>query len=689
MMQLDVRSNKILDELINNPSILSKDIEKKYNLTRRQLGYSFQKINDWLLEQNLPLIERTRQGHFIMDQTVFSQLAPEQEKAPTMDTAILTEKQRVYAILMMLLSTDDLSLVHFTSALDVSKNTVLSDLKQVQKYLQPYDLKWRYSRRYGYLLEGDELLIRKLLRHILYKILEMNHGEDRLCQLAAIDKQEIREWNRSIEHVEKKLNLKFTDEKLHAMPYIFILLLRRIKRGHKVHAFFIHYEELSDTKEYRATEEILSDCDDIPRQERLFITLHLLTTNVYWSERLTEDAIPNLKKALNEMLDLFEKKACVVLQEREQLLNKLLLHVKPAYYRIKYHLTELNDVQESVSKDFQALHHLVKKSTKPLADLIGAKIPESETIYLTMLIGGWMTRQGDSIKGKIKAIVVCPKGVSVSGLMLTELRSLFPEFVFLDAMSVREFQTYPINYDIVFSPINLETDKKVFIADSFLEREDKNRLRKQVMMELHGYIPSEIHVEDIIAIVKNHATIADENELSKDLYRYIHRDDSASVKRTEQLPEADLSDLITPEHITLRKQVASWEEAIRVCAQPLLQKRQIEQRYIEAMVAHCQEDPYIVIGPHIAIPHAAPEEGVNDVAMSLLKLDEAVHFTEGYAIHVIIVIAAVDKQKHLKALMQLMKLSASKQDRDGIIRASSATDIHKIIQKYAIDEQHR
>ena len=41
-------------------------------------------------------------------------------------------------------------------------------------------------------------------------------------------------------------------------------------------------------KEYQATEEILFDFEDIPVQERLFITLHLLTTNVYWSETLTD-----------------------------------------------------------------------------------------------------------------------------------------------------------------------------------------------------------------------------------------------------------------------------------------------------------------------------------------------------------------------------------------------------------------
>src|SRR6185312_15701966 len=102
----------------------------------------------------------------------------------------------------------------------------------------------------------------------------------------------------------------------------------------------------------------------------------------------------------------------------------------------------------------------------------------------------------DSLQEKVKAIVVCPKGVSVSRLMFSELRELFPEFVFLDSLSVREFHYYDLDYDIVFSPIFLETDKKLYLASSYLEREEKQRLRKQVMLDLHGYIPFEVNIEE-------------------------------------------------------------------------------------------------------------------------------------------------------------------------------------------------
>ncbi|PAV31268.1 transcription antiterminator BglG [Virgibacillus profundi] len=684
-MELDDRSKVIVDDLLSNPSVSSKDLEKKYDLTRRQLGYSINKINDWLKDSNLPAIERTRQGHFIIDQTVFTNLASELPKVLPADMNILSENQRVYMIVMMILSNEELSLFHFTSELAVSKNTILSDLKRAQEFVSDYNLTIRYSRRSGYLIEGKEFNIRKLLTNVISKLLDMKNGSDWIYKLANIQEYEITEINNRIDNVEKKLTIQFTDEKVAMMPFTLILVLERIKKGHIIDPFYIQYEELSDTKEYLATEEILYDLKDIPMEERMFITLYLLTANVYWSESLTEEAIPNLKQAIDDMLRLFEKRAIIFIQDREQLLNKLLLHVKPAYYRIKYHLNDVNDIQLTVSKEFMELHHLVQKSTEPLEELIGEKIPESETTYLTMLIGGWLTKQGESIQEKVKAIVVCPKGVSVSRLMFSELRELFPEFVFLDSLSVREFVNYKLDYDIVFSPVFLETDNRLYIASSFLEREEKIRLRKQVMLDFHGYIPSDINVDDLITIIKNNADIEDEQQLTKDLYRYIHRDDTAQVKnQRNDLPAASLDELIIPENITLKRSVSSWEEAIRIAANPLVESGHIKNDYVEAIISYYDKDPYIVIGPNIAIPHAAPDEGVNDVAMSLLRLEKGVIFTEDYSINLIVIIAAVDKQKHLKALMQLMKLAGSDEDRNAMIYADSREEIFKIINKYSV-----
>lgn len=684
-MELDERSSLLLNEMLLNPGVKNKDLEDKYNLSRRQIGYSFNKINDWLKSINLPEIKRTKTGLFVINKVLFTALLVEKE-LEIKDAYILSEEERSNLIIIMLLSNrEELSLYHFTNALNVSKNTIISDLKNAQNLVANFELRIKYSRQIGYWIEGNEFNNRKLLINTILKCIEMYNGEEWIRELVKITNDEISKLRDRIENVERKLNLKFTDEKMESMPYILYLILRRVKQGKIINSFHIHYDELSDTKEYQAAEELLFDLVQIPMEERLFITLNLLTTNVSSSElNITDQTVPELNQALDEMLSLFEKNACVTLQDKEQLLNKILLHVKPAYYRMKYKLSITNPLQETVSNEFKELHHLVRKSLKPLQNLIGCEIPECESTYFTMLIGGWLTRQGESLQKKVKALVVCQKGICVSRLLESTLRELFPEFVFIDALSVREFQNYNLDYDIVFSTVYLQTKKKIFIVKSFLEKDEKYRLRKQVMQELNGYTPSELNLEKVIEIVEKHAVIENKDILIKDLLEHFNRDNNPKVSKQIELPKPNLNELILPETIHLEESVKSWEEAFRIGAKLLLDKGSISSDYIEEMIKLYQdEDPYIIIGNNVAIPHADPKNGVNEVSMSLLKLEKPVRYND-YHINIIITIAAIDKQQHLRGLMQLMKFAGCKEDTIKITNSQSIEEIHEVLTKYSI-----
>ncbi|WP_349361928.1 helix-turn-helix domain-containing protein [Paenibacillus sp. RC343] len=162
-MQLDDRSSSLLQELLSNPSVKSKNLEHKYGLSRRQISYSLEKINDWLEGQRLPKIERNKQGVFIVDATLFSAV-PNEVNKPSTKKYTFSEAERVELIILILLSrSEELSLFHFTSSIYVSKNTILNDLKAAQELVEPYDLSIRYSRLSGYSIEGVEFQKKKVI----------------------------------------------------------------------------------------------------------------------------------------------------------------------------------------------------------------------------------------------------------------------------------------------------------------------------------------------------------------------------------------------------------------------------------------------------------------------------------------------------------------------------------------------
>lgn len=681
---LGEREEQIFNELIKDTSITSSKLAEKYNLSRRQLGYTFKKINIWLTESQLPEIERTRKGQFIIDQSILTATVTSKVSSASNSEMILSEVDRVKFLLMMILGgKEPLSLAHFTSELFVSKNTILNDMKQAQKQLDSYQLTIQYSRRNGYQIEGDEFQARKVMIWLANGIILHSDEKEKLHEVLQLEGSLLQQFHRRLERVENKLNIEFTDEKLMTMPTIFSLILRRIRQGFQIQPLSIRYDELSNTKEYQATEEILYD-KSLPVPEKLFITLNLLTGSVHRNELLIEDSIPDLVPAIDKMVRLFEKNACIIFQDREQLIDKLLQHLTPAYYRIKYKLTDAIVFESTYNEEFEQIRHLIKRALDPISEVMGSKIPENEITYIVMLVSGWMHMQGESMTEKVKAIVVCPQGVSVSRLMFHQLKELFPEFVFLDSLSVREFLTYGLEYDVVFSPIALETEKNLFISKTMLRPEDKQRLRKQVMLEVYDYIPNEINVDDILKTIGQYADVNDEKQLRKELYAYIHRDENAAITRQLSTSiELDLHEFLIPEYITLREAVPSFEDAIRLCAEPLLKSGHIEQYYVEAAIQHSQEDSYIAIGPHVAIPHAAPEDGVRQVGMSLLRIKNGVKYgEEGHQIKLMVMIAAVDKQQHIHALMQLMKVASSETILPKLVQANSKQYIHQLIEAY-------
>ncbi|GGK00622.1 PTS sugar transporter subunit IIA [Lentibacillus kapialis] len=671
-------SLRLLREVTLNKNVKTKDLQTSFGFSRRQVDYRFKKINEWLVDNNFPEVERTKRGEFIIHPIVQSLVTDQKEV--TTQTQVPNEKERIHLLILMLLSMkEEYSLNHFSIELKVSKNTILADLKVVQEMVSSYELFIQYSRKHGYYLSGTEFNVRRLLIQTVRDVITMIDGEKWFFHLTGIDSSEVKGFYQKVEHIENELDLKFTDEKVQIMPYILSLIFNRIQKGALIKDLSINYEEFSDTKEYKASGELFSHTANVPVEERIFITLKLLSTNMAAST-LIEEVIPELSEAIEEMLVRFEKLALIELQDKSELLNSILLHVKPAYYRIKYKLTNQPTLQATGGPEFQNLHHLVKRASQPLRDFFGMDISEEESKYLTMLIGGWLRRQGDSIQHKLKAIVVCPNGVSVSKHLHSTLSNLFPEFVFMDSLSIREFKSYDYEFQVVFSPTFLDTDQNLFIVEPFLTGAQKRQLRKKVFEQLNGYFPSLIDWDEVVSLIGQHATIHDREELIRALTNYVYKENGKDLKGDAPIFEEEagpaITHLLKPETISIRDQIESYGEAIRVAADPLLQNGVITSGYIDKMVRiHDTDDPYAILGEYIAIPHASMEDGVKNLSMSMLKMTEGIPISAGINIYLIVVIAPDGNGHHLRALQQLEEISSSEEAITELCKAKTKKEL--------------
>ena len=146
-MYLDSRSYMIFQEIVDNSSATGKGLEEKFHLTRKQLSYSFDKINDYLRENGHPEIKRLKTGYFMVPGPVAEHYSAK-EAAITKSSYTYSDEERAYWIeLRLLCHEDELSTYHFTEELQISKNTLLSDLKKVQERVNRFSSELAYNRK--------------------------------------------------------------------------------------------------------------------------------------------------------------------------------------------------------------------------------------------------------------------------------------------------------------------------------------------------------------------------------------------------------------------------------------------------------------------------------------------------------------------------------------------------------------
>jgi len=117
-----------------------------------------------------------------------------------------------------------------------------------------------------------------------------------------------------------------------------------------------------------------------------------------------------------------------------------------------------------------------------------------------------------------------------------------------------------------------------------------------------------------------------------------------------------LKELLPKSHMQQREKVDSWEDAIKIASNPLLEEGTIEESYIESMIESVNKNgPYIVLMDNFALPHAKAGEGVNRLGMSLLTINHPVDL-KGNPVKVFLVLAAVDATSHIEALADISEL---------------------------------
>lgn len=710
-MSLDERSTRILTHLMNSETYMPIErITEKLHISRRTVYYDLEKINYWLQDHHMNPVEHVRSlGLYIPDET--------KQKIPTMIKTLDTwqyyysekERQALLAI-HLITSTNAVFLKDLMEKIGVSRGTTNTELNKLKEELQAFRLAISFHRKEGYVIEGSENDKRKALIQYLSQILSKdgwNHlvSEIQLLLNGKLDKssnlydkptlafveEHLLKIYQIIDKCERELGIQITDEMLHSLALRFIIFSKRLLQGEHIVIDQDEKDVLKTTAEYAAAINISKELEEMfqipfPEDEVCYIAMNLLGSKINYMSHGTEtDAdVQHLKGIIQRMVDDFQRFACVFFQERSLIEEKMLIHLKPAYYRIKYGLEVENPLTETIKQKYNEIFEITKKVIHHLESFIGRSVSEKEIAYIAMHFGGWMRREGSKPVTRKKALIVCGNGIATSRILQLQLENLLSAVDIAEVVSLREYESNDYDVDFVVSTAPIEKkDKSVFIVSPILTDAEKETLLNQVnsLMETKARGPTHA-VRTLMDMIKRHANIFNEEALTQELSQFFQTE----RQNIKEYRKPMLNELITAETIQFEHHVQDWKEAIRIAAEPLLQKGYVSQDYVTAMIDNVLElGPYVVIAPRIAIPHARPEQGVAQMGMSLLCLKEAVSFAEDgdHDANLIIVLAAVDKQTHLKAVAQLTRLLSGENNLDAILEADSVEPILQLVNQYS------
>ena len=555
-------------------------------------------------------------SYMIFQEIVDNSSATGKEAAITKSSYTYSDEERAYWIeLRLLCHEDELSTYHFTEELQISKNTLLSDLKKVQERVNRFSLELAYNRKEGYRLYGSEYHKRELLTHALRKLLNMPGGEENLNRIYGIREEGVKDLRENIEEIENKLQLQFTDERLKELLYIFYFTLIRIKNEKTVEAMD-QYRLVTTTKEYSVVAAFADKYRIKDENEIVYFAVQIQISKVH--NRVYEDMgnLELLRDAGMHMLERFESISCVRLDGRAEFLEILYQHMKPAVYRIWYGY----HVEPDITCTF----------------------PDPELVYITVLFASWLHKEGKliQVQEKERAVVVCTNGLTVSQYLFVSLSELLPEIEFLECLSLRDFYEYDKDFQIVFSTVRLETDKKQFVVFPFANDIAKKSFREKVL-------------------------------------------DNIRVSEGEVKLQSRLPFLLPDERIQITREMPDWQNAIRMASAPLLDNGFINRNYIEKAIDMVETDKrFIMIADGVIIAHAGVDDGVYSMGMSFLRLPEKLSFNGYMDADIIVVLATPDKTRHLPALYQLFDLLEDEGNISAMRRAQDAHEIARLIRKY-------
>jgi mannitol operon transcriptional antiterminator len=666
---------KIIDLLVNVKYFMTiSDMSEKVNVSERSVYKNLRLINEKFKTLD---IEGTRnvygQGYYLGEnskQKIRNYLSDK-------NSSKYSSMERQYLEFVELLLDGKFSVHEISKGCGVSKQTVLKDVQELRRRMSTFKITI-ISNLKGHFLSGPEVNIRQFLFSWLYS----SHNLVGVFETREIKEIKflISQWLNSFENSN---NIIYSDEFIYIFANFYALVLKRIFNGNSKadKEKYLMNSKLQEEPEYKFSSEFLSILlgDRYNDFEKNYLTSVLLGGQ---KRKLSKDSInTEISKIVYLIINSFKNLADCTFKNENKLHQDLVVHLATTFFRVKYQQQYQKSDFELIKENYRDIYIYTQMSIHPFERFIGASLNDYEVGLISIYFASQITRRKAD---EPKVLLVSSGSNGSAGFLLTQMVEQYPYLNFSLPISPSELQNRPIQEEVIITNISLiETKVPWLKVNSILTSKDFQNIDN--FFQMNGITNSEnlqTEYKAIMETVYDNTQIINRKELEKGI-RQILIDKKKHENKKKRVGPL-LSELLTSNKIKFSYcDSIDWENAIKLCAQPLVEAGNITNGYVDAMIKNVKENgPYINIGTEIALAHARPSQGVKKLGMSLLLLDHDINLVdEEHKIRLIIVLAASDSTSHLNALSELAKILGDKDEVAKILAAKEVKDIVEIIKK--------
>lgn len=478
--------------IYDNQGIASEDLAAHFAVSERTVR-TYVKRSNALMNGCATIKKQSRGGYFV-------EVADQEAFETWLETiriqfarSNMSPDERVSVLLSDLLSRDEwITVDKICETLCVSRPTVSSDLKQVEKQLTRFDLTLEKKPRYGIRVSGDELSRRLCMANSMVERLV----EKEQAATGASDAPERSFVPLDVLAKIVDSSLDACDFSINSLSYQNLLVhisiaLMRIQEGNYVPMDDDNLLKLKGTLPYTTAEHIAAGIQQqvgiaLPETEVAYIAIHLAGKE-YLGESLSgsgnEEGIvisDEIWSVVSQMLEVVWKSFRYDFREDLELRMNLARHIVPLAVRLKYKMHVDNPILTDIRQRYPLAFAMAIDSSAVLGDHYNAVLSENEIGYIAMAFALALERNRTGVQKK-NILVVCASGRGSARMLehryLEEFGKYVDKVVACDVSHVGRQDFSQIDYVFTTVPIKETLPVPVREVKFFLDDADITQVR--------------------------------------------------------------------------------------------------------------------------------------------------------------------------------------------------------------------